>query len=179
MIKTNRNKKELIVFLAKFVLLFITWEILYQFWLEPRAILDTWLTYVVASASQFVLAICGVKIDLATDVNNCQIISLNGRNTVMIAHPCNGLILHVLFAIFLICFKGHWLVKIITLILGMFVIYTINVLRVVALIQIAHYHRDWLDFSHKWLFTAIVYSCVFGIWLLWVNKLSKINPFRS
>ena len=175
----SKERNKLIIFLIKFCLLYLVWELVYSFYIQAQTDFDSILTASIASISTRLLNFFELPIEHYSMNNGCQMILFDAQKVVMIAHPCNGLILHVLFAIFLICFKGHWLVKITTLILGMVAIYTINVLRVVALIQIAHYHRDWLDFSHKWLFTAIVYSCVFGIWLLWVNKLSKINPFRS
>jgi exosortase family protein XrtF len=165
-------------FLAKFLGLMLLWELVYTFWLEKNRSLDAFLTQKVAQLSIHILS-NWYQMAVEVDTYGLQRLIIDNTYTLRITHACNGLILMVLFAVFLICFIGDWLLKVITIGLGIFFIYLINVVRVVALVLIEIYAPQYLSFSHHWLFTAIVYGFVFAMWLLWINKLSKIKLIKS
>jgi exosortase/archaeosortase family protein len=48
----------------------------------------------------------------------------------------------------------------------------LNVLRVVALAIIAKYCPQYLNFNHTYTFTFVIYSFIFLLWIIWVNKFS-------
>ena len=175
MLERFKNLSPMIKFILKFLLLLGAWELVYTLWIEPDGRLDYHLTSWVSNSSLWFLDLFGQTMQGELGEGDCQVIYGNGVRLLHVAHPCNGLILQVLFVSFLLCFEGNLIIKTITISLGCLGIYIINVLRVVALILIKINYPEYLDFSHKWLFTVIVYAFVFSLWLLWINKLSKIS----
>lgn len=173
------NTSPLIQFLFKFMGLLLLWEVLYSFWLEPNGKIDFYLTKFVSDSSVWVLNLFGYNISSFQGVGQTQIFFLDNIRVLLVAHPCNGLMLLVLFIAFLICFSGNFWVKLISVLIGCCGIFVINIVRIVLLTLIKLYYPAYLDFSHKWLFTVIVYAFVFSLWILWVNKLSKIKIGRA
>jgi exosortase family protein XrtF len=171
---TDYFKKPLVKFLVKFLSLMLIWEITYSLFLEKSRIVDTYLTRKVAELCVSILK-PWYNISTSLHVSGLQNVYYNDVFWLRITHSCNGLILMVLFSVFLISFTGDAILKAITIVIGIFSIYLINVLRVASLFLVKIYAPKYLDFSHHWLFTAIVYGFVFGIWMLWINKLSKIK----
>lgn len=167
-------KIPIVKFLVKFCGLLFIWQVIYTFFLEPTRVLDSFLTKKIAQLSIYILS-NWYSIYSKVDAFGLQRLFVEDRWSLRITHSCNGLILMVLFAVFLICFSGDWLLKLITSVVGVFAIYLINVFRVVSLVLVQIYAPEYLNFSHHWLFTAIVYGFVFSMWLLWINKLSKIK----
>lgn len=162
-------------FLIQFCSLLVFWEVTYTFWLEKNGTIDFYLTSWVSDSSLRVLNWLGYEMTSQIGLGQCQVIYNEGVRLLHVAHPCNGLLLQVLFITFLLCFKGDRIIKLITIILGTTGIFIINVMRVVALLLIQLKYPEYLDFSHKWLFTVLVYAFVFSLWLFWVNKLSKLK----
>lgn len=85
----------------------------------------------------------------------------------LIADNCNGLSLMVLFTAILLLLPGSKPHKAWFMPLGLLLIFLLNALRVMALVLIQLYHPEWLDFNHKYTFTALIYAVVFLLWLGW------------
>ena len=175
MLSKLKEINPIILFVLRFLALLLVWEVLYTFVIEPDGRLDAWLTSKVASVSVYLMNLFGLNVVSKEILFGCQALLFHGSKLLKIAHPCNGLLLFVLYSSFLISFKGDWLVKIIMLVIGFVGIFGINILRVIALVYIQIHMPKYLDFSHKWLFTIVVYSFVFFLWMLWVNKFSKLT----
>ncbi|MBC7864741.1 MAG: archaeosortase/exosortase family protein, partial [Bacteroidia bacterium] len=92
---------------------------------------------------------------------------------VWIGYACNALSLFVLFSFFIISFPGNWLKKLWFIPVGILLVHLLNILRVFALVLIAHHHYDFLSFNHTYTFTILVYAFIFGLWMWWVNKYAK------
>ena len=106
---------------------------------------------------------------------------VNDKPTVSIANECNGVELMALFIGFILAYNGDWKLKTLYMIIGLISIYVINLIRIQLLIANSIYSQETLDFNHHYTFTIAVYACVFGMWMLWANKLSKIkfNPQKG
>lgn len=92
---------------------------------------------------------------------------------VWIGEPCNGLKVFGLFSIFIIAFQGKWKHKIWFIPLGILILHTTNAIRIAILTIISAENPKLLDFNHNITFQVLIYSIVFGLWYIWVNKLSK------
>jgi exosortase family protein XrtF len=167
-----KNSPPIVKFLMKFISLMLLWKLVYTFVLLENGSTDRLLTHYVSEFSIKVLGWIGYPITSKLNEIGMYYFYLNGKCQLQIAHSCNGLILFVLFVAFLISFKGDWMLKIIVSIIGCIGIFLINVLRVVALMIVHMHWPQYLDFSHHWLFTAIVYGFVFSMWMLWINVFS-------
>jgi len=64
--------------------------------------------------------------------------------------------------------------------MGIVLIFALNVLRVVGLAIVQkNVSEKWLEFNHTYTFTIIVYAFIFGLWLIWVNKIAGKKLFKS
>ncbi|MES2734395.1 MAG: exosortase family protein XrtF [Bacteroidota bacterium] len=164
-------RKQVVIFIASAVGLYLSWYFLFDFWLKPDGRLDHWLTVNVAEASSTLLGWMGFD----AHVEQRSHIYIGSKSVVWIDHPCNGLELYVLFAGFILVYPGGWKNKLPFILSGVFCIYLLNIIRVALLAINYHISRQSFHFNHKYLFTTVVYVAIFGLWMLWVNKFSG-NP---
>ncbi len=106
----------------------------------------------------------GAAIALATE---------KGISMVSVFEGCNGFVIVVLFLAFLIAFGGPgrklaWFIP-----LGIIAIHVANLFRLVLLGAISIDFPQYLFFTHKYLFTAIIYGAVFLLWYVWVIQVGK------
>ncbi|BDC98614.1 hypothetical protein [Persicobacter psychrovividus] len=164
----------LVKFLFRFLSLGLIWFVVYHLVLEPSGVLDTWMTSGVAKVAIYFMNAFGLMIQSVTNADGSVTMLLNDLNLLRIAHPCNGLELDVLFVVFVLSYGNSKLVpKVSFLIGGLIFLFFLNVLRVIALVKIQMVHPEWLDFSHKYLFTAVVYGFVLLLWWVWVERFQK------
>ena len=171
----NYIKNPLIKFLLSFGLFMGLWQVLYLYWLKPDGTIDVLLTQLVSNFSVYLISLFNVNLDQLIRSDGSVMLLLNSTKVLGIAHSCNGLILLVLYSAFITCFKGDFRIKIISIILGIVSVFLINIFRVLMLIWVKFNYPEYLDVSHHYVFTAVVYGFVFYLWMLWVNKLSKIK----
>jgi len=170
--------RAIIVFFVKAAILFIIWKMLYILWLRPQGILDASLTTAVGTSTAGVLnlfaehsafkpvrsfPVAGTEED--AEPGGVVDIYLNGEHTLRIASACNGLEIMILYAGFLFCFPNSSLSRRWTFLgIGLALIFLLNIIRCALLVWIFLRYRQYLDFSHHFLFTFIVYTCVFLLW---------------
>jgi exosortase/archaeosortase family protein len=86
--------------------------------------------------------------------------------TLSIADVCNGLELMVLYAGFLLCWPAGSVRKIKFIAGGFLLIVLLNILRCAALALISVHKPQYVDFYHHYLFTFLIYGCIFLLWYL-------------
>lgn len=160
--------------LVRFILvasaMYLVWFFGYERWLATDGRLDTALCDNISRSSAALLQFFGFAATL--DNVNPSILLMNGRAAVIVGTPCNGLVLYALFAGFVLAFPGPWSRKLWFIPAGMALIWVLNVLRVGALALNHHYAHQSVDFNHHYTFTFVVYSCIFGLWMLWAKRLA-------
>jgi len=170
--------RTIIVFFVKAAILFIIWKMLYMLWLRPQGILDAPLTTAIGTSTAGVLNLFAEHSDFQPvrsfpvagpeeDVEAGGVVDIyrNGENTLRIASACNGLKIMVLYAGFLFCFPAASPSRRWTFLgIGLALIFLFNIIRCALLVWIFLRYRQYLDFSHHFLFTFIVYICVFLLW---------------
>lgn len=161
----KEDEKKIIFFIARALGLYLLWYLVYDLWIFPDGRLDTWLSENVARASSLFLSLFGFP-----SYTEGVVVMVNGRPTVAIGNPCNGMVLFGIFSGFIMAFPGLVKRKAVFIVLGLMAIYLVNVLRVVALALNHIYSRATLDFNHHYTFTFAVYSCIFLLWMYWVRK---------
>lgn len=175
--KSSRIPRPVIIFFAKALGLFVAWKLLYLLWLMPAGVPDRQLTRFVGHGTVDVLnffsggqvfhavnAFQTQRLDGGEVSGDVVDIFWKGQNTLRVANACNGLELMVLYAGFLFCYPGTARRRYIFLGWGLLLICVLNILRCALLVWIFLRYRAYLDFSHHFLFTFLVYACIFLLW---------------
>jgi len=161
-----------IKFLLKGLILYIAWIFLYELFIKPNNWIDPWLTNLVSRQSVMIIRLIGFN--TTHKIIATGNVLFNGNIPVLrIAYLCDGLILYVIFLIFLISFPGPIKHKAWFIPVGFIVIYLANLLRVVALVIIQINAPEHLEFNHKYTFTMLVYGFIFLLWIIWVRLFSS------
>lgn len=161
-------------FLLVAAAMYLVWFLGYEQWLAPDGRLDTVLCSNIARSSVAVLQALKFPATLASNLQ--PLVLMNGHESVIVGAPCNGLVLYALFAGFVLAFPGPWVHKMWFIPAGILLIWVLNVLRVAALAINQHYSHQTVDFNHHYTFTFVVYSCIFGLWMLWARRMA--TPVR-
>jgi exosortase/archaeosortase family protein len=175
------------VFLLKAVILFVAWKFVYLVFLLPGRILDKPLTYAVSrgtvgllngiyrSNSYHTMAGSNVAVRFVGSIpKEYQEATMNiylGRDRLLsIADVCNGLELMVLYAGLILCLPSPPRRKAVFIITGMLLIGILNVIRCTGLILIYEHKPEYLNFSHHYLFSFLVYAFIFLLWSLFLKE---------
>ena len=95
---------------------------------------------------------------------------LSNRGNLVILPGCEGTeAVYLLSAAFLASWI-KWKDKMIGIVLGIVLVYALNLARITWLFYVFAYHRRWFDFSHAYLGSTfiIVFSCLFFV--LWLQR---------
>ena len=171
----NLKSNSLQYFIVKAAFLYTSCYLIYEFVIKRYTNLDQIFIRFILNCCKGILDLFGYKTFASKEVNDFQVFGIDGSSGVWIGGPCNGLTLMFLFAIFVIAYPGNPKAKLWYLPSGILIVYLINVIRIVALAMIAYYAPEYLHFNHTYTFTFIAYSAVFGLWMLWVKKISNLN----
>ena len=167
--------------LLRFILvasvLLLVWFFGYERNLAIDGRLDAILCSNIAAAGAGLLRIVGFT--AAVSSADSQLLLLAGQPAVSVGPPCNGLILYALFAGFVLAYPGPWGRKLWYIPLGIVVIWGLNVMRVALLALNHQYAPSSLDFNHHYTFTAVVYACIFGLWMLWARRFALTKSHSS
>jgi len=106
------------------------------------------------------------------------ILANEDKQVISVFEGCNGLNVMILFISFLVAFKGPLKKFVGFAIIGVLLIHLVNIGRVAMLYYVAEYLPEYMYFTHKYLFTAVIYLVVFVLWYLWVSKINA-NPKLS
>lgn len=175
MLKKIKQNKALF-FLVKCFFLYIIWFLGYEMWLHEKRFLDDFIIKNIVSTSNISLKIVGYATSEYNSANSLvRNIGIKDMPGLWIGDPCSGISVFALFAGFIIAFPGKIKTKIVFITLGLLIIHFSNILRVVALCILQYKNPAWLEFNHNYTFTIIVYSIVFFLWIIWVNKFSGIT----
>jgi exosortase/archaeosortase family protein len=174
--KWNRVPRPVRQFLLKAIALFAIWKAVYLLILLPGRVLDKPLTYVIGEGTVAALNVLPGSHDYNTIPTRAYAPSGNwedvmairqGQNTLLsIADVCNGLELLVLYAGLIICLPAAVARKLKFILGGILLIEIINVIRCAGLVLIYLHRPQYLDFTHHFLFTFVVYAFIFLLWFL-------------
>ena len=166
--------KPSILFLAKFIGLYLLLNIAYGFYLdhydEAADPMTVWTTKQTANILSWYQE--GISTGPKEDLESVYIFK-SERAILSVYEGCNGLNVMIIFLAFIIAYsklssKMIWFIP-----LGLVIIHLFNLARITLLYHVTLSLPDLLYFTHKYLFTAIIYVAVFILWALWVMKLNK------
>jgi exosortase family protein XrtF len=172
--------KPTILFLVKFIGIYLVGNLLYGAYVtayEPRP--DP-MTHVASNQTAAILTVCGWPTEIRDQPNkpNTRMI-FEEKNILAVYEGCNGINVMIIFAAFVLSFgplSKHmiWFIPV-----GLVIVHLMNLLRIGVLFFVAIYMKKYLYFTHKYLFTAILYVVVFALWVWWVKKYASKKPVTA
>lgn len=165
--------KPSILFLAKFIGLYLVLNILYGFYLDASKGEADLVTRWVTGQTAEILSWYNEEISTGPKEDLKSIYIFKGEHAVLSVYEgCNGLNVMIIFISFLIAYgniskRMLWFIP-----TGLLLIHLFNLLRIILLFHVTLSMPDFLYFSHKYLFTAFIYIAVFLSWALWIFKVN-------
>ncbi len=167
-----KDQKAVLVFLVKFVGLYLLLNTAYALWIaryEPTA--DP-LTKLVTDQTVVILNWLETGVTVGESFRSAHVPILQDNKTIVsVFEGCNSVNVIIVFLSFIVAFAGSWPKTTLFVLAGAIVVYLGNLVRVVLLFFVAKYYPNNLYFFHKYLFTAVLYAVVFILWFIWVKKL--------
>ncbi len=109
--------------------------------------------------------------DISAEPRN--VLRHDNGNAVRIVWACTGIKQAYIFFCIIAFYRGPFKTKLWYIPLGIAVTYLFNIFRISVITGIIYKHSDWFDFVHEHLFKYLFYGLIFGMWVLWEEKLSK------
>ncbi|MBA4056378.1 MAG: exosortase family protein XrtF [Marivirga sp.] len=172
--------KPTIFFLVKFIGIYVVANLIYGAFVTAYSPGPDPFTKGVTVHTNAALQVCGWKTTFQDNTTKptSELIFENKR-ILAIYEGCNGVNVMIIFVAFLIAFGPvtrtlFWFIP-----LGLAILHLMNLIRIALLFWVAIYLPDFMYFTHKYLFTAILYVVVFLLWVVWVRKFAKVKPEPS
>lgn len=164
-------------FLLKFFITYFTLFAIYSLYLlnfqKKAPFTCAPITRIVADQTVDVLDVFGIDADAYQHEDEMSVkLLVNNQFTARVIEGCNSISLIILFVSFVIAFPGNFLYSVIFSIIGSILIYLVNIFRIAFLTVMLHKFPNNQEILHNIVFPAIIYSAIFGLWVLWVKKYS-------
>jgi exosortase/archaeosortase family protein len=130
------------------------------------------LVHHLMNESTFILSnVLNIKI---TSFDNSIII--NNHVQLLISDSASGLRQMILFAMLMLIFPGPWKHKGWFIPMGIIILHLTNVFRIICLVVIAMHWPKQIQYAHGSWLTMLYYIVIFGLWLVWVEKITFKKP---
>lgn len=166
--------KPALLFLAKFLGVYFLGNIVYGLYIESFGIIADPMTSWVSEQTVLFLKAIGLNSETLVDDFAPKVrLLLDDHSVLSIYEGCNGLNVMIIFVAFLVAYTGNtqrllWFIP-----FGILMIHLMNLGRIILLFFVAEYYENYLYFTHKYLFTAVIYLGVLALWYWWIARLSK------
>ena len=168
--------KPFLLFLGKFSFTYLVLLLVYQAYLsqynEQRFEVDYFTKSVAEQTKHVLLLFDGAVMTKLMQTQPSVMIQYHGKNIARIVEGCNALSVIVLFVAFVVAFTGKWKPTLFFILGGSLLIHGMNVLRIAALVVLIYHFPEQEPLLHGVVFPLIIYSSVFILWVIWVNKFS-------
>lgn len=166
--------KPIVIFIAKFFVVYILLTILYGWYLQPylyeQHIADP-ITAWMADVSS------GLMRSIGFDAQTVQVEGeaykryyLDGQMGSLINEGCNAIAVGIIFISFIVAFSNGFLKTLAFISGGILLLLITNILRINLLTYIYRYLPEYSKSAHDYLFPAIIYGMVVILWFVWVQK---------
>lgn len=160
----SRLKSNIAIFLYKVLGIYICWYLVYDLWLLPDGSLDRWLVYNIVDVSSTLLQLFNYDVYWQG-----RLIGLNGTAGVILVNGCSGISAIGLFVGFVVAYPGRWIPRLSFILVGIGVIYLVNIIRIMGLVITQKNWPGVFTFMHDYSTTAVFYLVIFLLWVIWVN----------
>lgn len=171
--------KSVIKFILTFLLVYITFSVLYKVYLDASdgsKFYPDYVTHLVSKQSKALLNAFGYHAEILPHPDEPSMkVLLGGRYLARIIEGCNSISVVILFMSFIIAFSGKLKTTFFYILFGSVLIYTVNLIRIVLLTIWLYNYPEQKDILHTVVFPGIIYGMVFLLWIFWVNRFSKLK----
>jgi exosortase family protein XrtF len=173
-----RQYRPFFIFLFRFFIVYAGLTLIYKLYLRQFDSLlvvqvDDFTQLVAGQVKQLLLFF---NYDCTLMIHDSQpAVKLYLQNTYVarIVEGCNALSIMILFAAFVVAFKGKIKQTLAFIAIGIVLVHILNIVRI-ALLSIALLHYpEQENLLHGVVFPLFIYGVVFGLWMVWVNKFSN------
>jgi exosortase family protein XrtF len=168
------NYREIVVFVAKAMAVYVLWYLLYHLWLLPDGRLDELLSRNIVAVTATMLKITGYEV-FAFD----RIVGISLANGLEIIDGCNGIETIGLFFGFVMAYPGHAVKRWLFIPTGILIIYLANVVRIYLLAIVQYHWYSGFQVIHDYTFNLIFYLVVFALWAIWALRGGSMNPVAN
>ncbi len=100
--------------------------------------------------------------------------------TFVVIPECGAIEIMAIFFAAVIAFPTRWWKRLLGVLLGLPVMYAVNVFRlaVLAFIGAVDHSREWFDFTHEYIWQTVYIIFVIVSWLLWVELIVRRGPAK-
>ena len=165
-------KSPITQFILKALGIFVIWYIVYELWLLPKGDLDEWLSLNIVAVGDGIIQLFGYE-----TWTMHRIIGIGENAGIELVDGCTGISAIGLFLGFILAYPGDWKKRISFSLLGIGVIYLVNIFRIVVLVITQEEWLKFFDFTHDYSTTTIFYIVIFVMWIIWVQF--SDNSFES
>ncbi len=152
---------------------YIWWHGLKSFLLDFMAFreVEAWLAHQVFLASSWIVENI-LRIPITTSNNT---LFFENKGAIAVVGSCSGLKQFYQWTVLMVLFPGPWLKKLWYIPLGIIIIHIVNIFRIVILsVVVIHWPQHW-DFIHEWILRPFFYVVIFGMWVLWVERIAVLR----
>jgi exosortase family protein XrtF len=157
-------KSPITQFILKALGIFVIWYVVYELWLLPQGDLDEWLSLNIVAVSDGIIQLFGYE-----TWTMYRIIGIGENAGIELVDGCTGISAIGLFLGFILAYPGDWQKRISFSLLGIGVIYLVNIFRIVILVITQEEWMEFFDFTHDYSTTTIFYIVIFALWIVWVQ----------
>lgn len=174
-----KNNRPVIIFLVKFFVTYFALFTAYSSFLHKSQVKTPLfscdkITNTVANHTKIVAYWMGYHIYTEQHDKELSVkLIVGGNYTARVIEGCNSVSVIILFLAFIIAFSGSFKATFLYGLVGSFLIYSINILRIVALTLLLYKYPEYQEVLHKLIFPAIIYGFVFLLWVIWVRHFSN------
>lgn len=174
-----KNNKQVIKFLVKF---FVTYFLLFGVYsaylhkTQQKTSLFSCSPITNTVANNVKIAANWFGYHIYTEQNSKELsikLIVGGNYTARVIEGCNSISVIILFLAFIIAFSGSFKATVLYGLFGGVLIYTINILRIIALSLLIYKYPQFENPLHTLIFPTIIYGLVFILWIIWVRYFSN------
>ena len=168
--------KPFLTFVAKFFLIYIVLSCIYGLYLgqfDEATFEPDGITTLVSDQTRDLLNFFGEEaMTMPHELEASHKFSVHGKFVARIVEGCNAVSVMILFAAFVVAFRGKLKHTLLFILGGIFIIHILNIARIALLALALYYYPEYQEILHGTIFPLVIYSVVFILWVIWVNKFS-------
>jgi exosortase/archaeosortase family protein len=154
--------------------IYVLWYLIYELWLLPAGWLDACLCKNIAQIGYHSLHLLGYEAFL-----NGRHVGVIGTTGIFLVNGCSGITAIGLFIGFVVAYPGRWAPRMLFIIIGIGIIYLVNIIRIIGLTITLAEWPHLFHFMHTYSSTALFYIVIFGLWMIWANYDEKSFLLKS
>ena len=174
MSSTLKEFKPALIFLAKFLGIYLLLNLAYGFFIESYEPFPDPVTQYVSTSTCVVLNNLGYSTTIAPHPARPAVILRNyGNSVIAVYEGCNSMNVMIVFVAFMSAFGNFSKKKLWFIVAGLVAIFVLNLVRVTFLFWVAEAMPENLYFMHKYVFTIFIYAVVLMLWYLWIFRCNE------